>query len=385
MKAAFWRDTRVRGVLWQVALIFAISAAGWYLIGTLLDNLAVRRITTGFDFLSNRAGFDISFKLLPFAPTDTVLDALAVGLTNTLLVASFAIVAATLLGGALGLLTVPDNPLVRALVRVYVEINRNTPLLVQLFFWYGLITLTFPTVRAAQPIGPGIWITNRGVFLPTVDLGSMAGHALAFLALALALFFGAVRLSRGYRLRTGRSLPLALPATGAALLAIAVYVLSTGGPTFALDRPQLRGFNIRGGLSISPELTALLVGLTLYTSAFIAEIVRGSIATVTRGQWDAARSLGLRNGQTLRLVVVPQAMRTVVPPLASQYINVAKNATLAAAIGFPDFVLVVNTVISQTNQAIEGVLLIVFVYLAINLSVAAVLNWFNARLVLMER
>ncbi len=384
MNGAFWRDTRVRGVIWQLLLELAIAAAGWPLVGTLLDNLAARRITTGFAFLWNPAGFDISFKLLAYLPTDRVLDAFAVGLTNTLLVGVVAMVASTLLGFVLGFLAIPDNPLVRAIVRTYVEVNRNTPLLVQLFFWYGLITLTFPTVRAAQPVWPGIILTNRGLFVPSVELGDRPGAAVLVLIVGLAVSLLGARAARRHRVRTGRSLPL-VRLMPVAVVAAALGLLLLGGATFALERPELRGFNIRGGLSLSPELTALILGLTLYTSAFIAEIVRGSILTIPRGQWDAARAMGFRTWPALRLVIAPQAMRIVIPPLASQYINVAKNATLAAAIGFPDFVLVTNTVISQTNQAIEGVLLIILVYLTINLSVAAILNWFNARVALKER
>jgi general L-amino acid transport system permease protein len=384
MSGAIRRDGRVRGIVWQAVLLLAVAASGWFMVDTLLDNLAARRITTGFDFLWSRAGFDISFKLLPYAPGDRVIDALAVGLANTLMVAALAIATSTVLGFALGFLAVPDNPLVRGLVRLYVEVNRNTPLLVQLFFWYGLITLTFPTVRAAQPVGPGILLTNRGLFLPGVDLGAWASTAGWVLACGLLASLVATRLARAHRLRTGREIAGVrwLP-----LLAVvaAVGVLLQGGATFALDRPQLRGFNIRGGVSLGPELAALLLGLTFYTSAFVAEIVRGSITTIPRGQWDAARALGLRTWPALRLVIAPQAMRIIIPPLASQYINVAKNATLAAAIGFPDFVLVVNTVISQSNQAIEGVLLIVLVYLTINLSMAAALNGLNARLAARER
>lgn len=383
MSGAVWRDKRVRGILWQALLLLALAGAAWFLVGTLLENLAARRITTGFDFLWAPAGFDIAFKPFSFAPTDRIVDALRIGLANTLMVALIAALFATLLGFALGFLAVPDNPLVQGLVRAYVEFNRNTPLLVQLFFWYGLITLTFPTVRAAQPIGPGILLTNRGLFLPTVDVGAAAPAALVC-AVGFAISITAWRFARAFRERTGRTLR-AVALLPLVTIGIAAAILIQGGATFAVDYPQLRGFNIRGGLSLSPELAALILGLTLYTSAFIAEIVRGAIASIARGQWDAARALGLRTTLALRFVIAPQALRIIVPPLASQYINVAKNATLAAAIGFPDFVLIVNTVISQTNQAIEGVLLIVLVYLVINLTVSLFLNWFNARVAIKER
>jgi general L-amino acid transport system permease protein len=296
------------------ALALALGLA-WYLVSNTLDNLAARNIASGFGFLGREAGFEIGETPLAYSAADTYLRALGVGLLNTFRVSLAGVVLATLLGFALGLFSLSGNLLLRALTRVYVEFFRNTPLLVQLFFWYALVSEALPSPREALHPLPGVFLSNRGVFFP-------------------------------------------LP-----------------GST-----PVLEGFNFSGGGHLSPEFATLLVGLVLYTGAFIAEIVRAGVLSVPKGQIEAADALGLSAFQKTRTVVLPLALRLVVPPLTSQYLNLVKNSSLAVAIGYPDFVAVVNTAINQTGQAIEGIALIMAAYLTVSLSISAFMNWYNARL-----
>jgi general L-amino acid transport system permease protein len=307
---------KARAVAYQALALAAVAAALWFLISNTAANLEARRIASGFSFLQREAGFEIGETFfLRYSAGDSYLRALAVGLTNTLTVAAIGIVVATLLGGLIGLARLAPNALLRALAAAYVEFLRNVPLLVQLFFWYALITQALPHPRAALEALPGVFLTNRGIFLP-------------------------------------------LPGSV----------------------PRLEGFNFTGGAALTPEFAALLFGLITYTAAFIAEIVRAGVLSIERGQIDAANALGLRRGQTTRLVVLPQALRVIVPPLTSQYLNLTKNSSLAVAIGFPDLVSIANTTINQTGQAIEGVALIMAVYLTVSLAISALMNWYNARL-----
>jgi general L-amino acid transport system permease protein len=293
-----------------------VLAAAAYLVFNTLANLEARRIASGFAFLWREAGFEIGeTALFSYGAADTYAKALAVGLANTFKVAILGIVAATVLGTALGLFRISNNSVLRTASASYIEFLRNVPLLVQLFFWYALITEALPAPRQALEPLPGVFLTNRGLFFPT---------------------FSGV--------------------------------------------PELQGFNFAGGGALSPEFAALLVGLSLYTAAFIAEIVRAGIMAVRRDQWHAAQALGLQRRQVLRHVVAPQALRVIVPPLTSQYLNLTKNSSLAVAIGYPDLVSIANTTINQTGQAIEGVAIIMAVYLTISLAVSALMNWTNARL-----
>jgi general L-amino acid transport system permease protein len=303
---------------YQAAAIAVAILAVWFLVHNTAANLEERRIASGFAFLEREAGFEISESpFLRYSPSDSYLRALFVGLANTLRVAVVGIVAATLLGTAIGLFRLSKNFLLRTLAAAYVELIRNSPLLVQLFFWYALITEALPSPREAlQPLA-GVFLTNRGIYLP------LPGNV-----------------------------------------------------------PVLEGFNFSGGLVLTPEFATLLFGLSIYTAAFIAEIVRAGVLSVRRGQWEAAFAVGLTRAQALRRVVMPQALRVAVPPTASQYLNLTKNSSLAVAIGYPDLVSIANTAMNQTGQAIEGVAIIMAVYLTISLSISAFMNWYNARIVL---
>jgi general L-amino acid transport system permease protein len=305
----------MRRIAYQAAAVAVALLVAWYLVHNTVANLEERRIASGFSFLGREAGFEVSESpFLRYDASDSYLRAVAVGLGNTLRVAIAGILIATALGTAIGLFRLSKNFLLRTLAGGYVEFVRNSPLLVQLFFWYALITEALPSPRQALEPLSGVFLTNRGIFFP-------------------------------------------LPGSV----------------------PVLEGFNFSGGMVLTPEFATLLVGLSVYTAAFIAEIVRAGVLAVSRGQWEAAFAVGLKRRQALRHVVMPQALRVIVPPMASQYLNLTKNSSLAVAIGYPDLVSIANTTINQTGQAIEGVAIIMAVYLSISLSISAFMNWYNAR------
>lgn len=379
-----WTDPRVRAAIYQVLALAAVAGLIWYLASNTLANLAARNIATGFDFLNRQAGFAIGERLIPYESSDTYLRALIVGLLNTLRVAVAGIVLATVLGTVVGIARLSSNWLVAKLSAGYVETFRNLPLLLQLFFWYALITETLPGPREALRLAPGIFASNRGVKIPVPT--ESAAYDWAAGGFALALVVAAVlRVWSRRRHEAGRGY---VP-TGWLSLAVLIVLPLLGwlvsGSALAWDVPRLQGFNFVGGATLSPEFTALLLGLVIYTAAFIAEIVRSGILAVSRGQREAAQALALNERQTMSLVVLPQALRIIVPPLTSQYLAITKNSSLAVAIGYPDLVSVAGTTLNQTGQAIEGVAIIMLVFLTISLSIALFMNWYNKRIALVER
>jgi general L-amino acid transport system permease protein len=313
----------VRSFAAQALALLCVALAGWYLVNTTLTNLATRNITTGFAFLDRQAGFQIGESLLPYTPADSYGRAIAVGGLNTLRVAALGMILATGTGLLLGILRLAGNPLLAGVARGYVEAVRNVPLLLQLFLWYTIISDVLPPPRQALELLPHVYLSNRGLLLPWPD---------------------------------------------------SLWPLHW-------SVPELRRFNFTGGVSVSPEFLALLFGLVIYATAFIGEIVRSGIQSVSRGQREAAAALGLSAGVTLRRVILPQALRLIIPPLTSQYLNIIKNSSLAVAIGYPDLVALVNITINQTGQAIEGIAIIMAAYLTINLVVSALMNAWNARIV----
>lgn len=318
----FFDWPRVRSIVYQILLLAALGVAAWYMVANAVDNLAARRIASGFGFLAREAGFEIGeTTFLSYDAGDTYLRAIAIGFLNTVRVAALAIVFSTMVGVLVGFARLSLNWLLAKLAAAYVETLRNVPLVVQLFFWYAVITESLPAPGDALSPLPGVFLSNRGFAFP---------------------------------------------------------VLVAGTPV-ALEYPVLSGFNFSGGGVMSPEFAALFLGLTLYTAAFIAEIVRAGILAVDRGQFEAAYSLGLSRRQATRFIVLPQALRVIVPPISSQYLNCTKNSSLAVAIGYPDLVSIANTTINQTGQAIEGIGIIMFVYLAISLAISGFMNWYNRR------
>lgn len=376
-----WFDSRFRAFFWQGVILAAfVSVVSWLTANT-LDNLARRGIQTGFGFLQRPARFPISEGFIAYEPTQSYLRAFSVGLVNTLYIAVIAIVLATALGFAIGFGRRSLNPLVRGFAACFVETMRNTPLVVQLLFWYAVLTLGLPSPRAALEPVPGVFLSLRGLLFPWPQLENAAPSLWILLATALAM---AAAAALRPRLRSGVHLPspVTIGAGGLLLAAVAAWATGLGA---SLDRPALSGFNFQGGASLTPEFMALMLGLVLYTAAFIAEIVRGGIEAVPKGQWEAGRALGLGEGLILRLLILPQAVRIMVPPMTSQFLNLVKNTTLALAVGYPDFASVMATTINQTGQAIEGVMILMSVYLSISLSVSAFMNWYNRRAALVTR
>ena len=379
-----WNDPRVRGIVYQVVFVGAVVALGWFLVHNTLTNLQRQNIASGFGFLHREAAFGIGESLIEYSPADTYFRAFLVGLTNTLYVAALGIVLATVLGTLMGLARLSSNWLIRKLAQVYVETFRNIPLLLQLFFWWGLLRGSAPAPRQAwQPL-PDIFISNRGVVFPVPEPNP--AYAWIFLAFAVgaAASWALWQWARARQARTGRQFPTGWAGLGLVLgLPLAVF-LSFGAP-LKMNVPELRGFNFSGGTAFSPEFAALLIGLVVYSGSFIAEIVRAGILAVSWGQSEAAMALGLTNGQRMRLVVLPQALRVIVPPMTSQYLGITKNSSLAVAIGYPDLVSIANTTMNQTGQAIEGIAMIMAVYLTISLLISLFMNLYNRAVALVER
>lgn len=378
-----WHDPTFRSILYQVVVLGLVAAGVWYLVSNTLHNLELRNIRSGFDFLGREAGFAIGESLIDYSPTDTYRRAILVGLINTVYVSLLGMVLATVVGVAIGIARLSRNWLIARLATIYIEVLRNVPLLIQLFFWYALIVEILPGPRQAlHPVG-GVFLSNRGLRFPSVEGDSMP-WVLAGLMLALVCTLLVGRYLRMRQMRTGRQGRL-WPALLLLFVLLPAGGFLLGGASLQLSVPALKGFNFAGGASISPELTALLCGLVIYTSAFVAEIVRSGIQAVPQGQWEAAGSVGLSRRRILRLVVLPQALRIMVPSLTSTYLNLMKNSSLAVAIGYPDIVSVINTTLNQTGQAIEGILIVMAAYLTVSLSISVFMNWYNRRIALVER
>jgi general L-amino acid transport system permease protein len=380
----FWYDPRIRSILYQVGVLGLVALLAYYLMHNTLANLERQSIATGFGFLEKESSFEIGETLISYSAADTYARALVVGALNTLLVSFIGIVLTVLLGTVIGIARLSSNWLVSRLSAVYIEVFQDIPVLLQLFFWYAFFyEVLLPPRQALNPFS-GVYLCNRGLIF-----GVPAGHpAHAYMGLALvAAAVGALVLHRWARQRqnrTGRIFPV-FRVSLALALGLPLLAWWLGGAPTEMNMPVLKGFNFRGGVSVSPEFSALLLGLVLYTAAFVAEIVRAGIQSVSKGQTEAAMSIGLKPAHVLNLVILPQALRVIIPPLTSQMLNLTKNSSLAVAIGYPDFVSVAGTAINQTGQAIEGVALIMMVYLIFSLSTSAFMNWYNKKMRLVER
>jgi general L-amino acid transport system permease protein len=379
-----WRSQAFRGLVYQVLAIALIAFGVWYLTHNTLLNMAARGIQSGFGFLGQAAGFDIGETLIPYDALDPYWKAFAVGILNTLRVAIVGIVLATLLGTVLGVGRFSHNAIVRGLCYAYVELFRNIPVLLQLLMWYLLFTELLPRVEDAFTLGGVFWVSKHGVSFPVPvwELGQALAGIGALVGIGVAWTYR--RWAQRKFEATGKQhstveVPIAI------VIGCAFVGWLVGGAPTAWSVPKLEGFLFEGGASATPEFLGVLIGLVLYTSAFIAEVVRAGIASVSRGQTEAAGSLGLSKAQAMRLVILPQALRVIIPPITSQYLNLTKNSSLAVAIGYPDVVSIANTSLNQTGRAVECIAIIMAVYLTTSLTTSALMNWYNRRAAIKER
>jgi general L-amino acid transport system permease protein len=383
-KAAYLNDPKIRAILYQVAAIGMVGLLGYYLFTNTVANLQRQSIATGFRFLTKEASFEIGESLIAYSAADTYLKALLVGVLNTVKVAFIGMVFTVILGTFLGIARLSTNWLVAKLSAVYIEVMQDIPILLQLFFWYSFFYDILPAPRdAIEPI-TGVFLSNRGFVFAVPEWHPAYEYAaMAFVAACIAVYF-IRRWARIRQEKTGQIFPVLSVSLGIVIgLPLATWLLA--GAPLKMSIPALVGFNFQGGLNVSPEFGALLLGLVLYTAAFVAEIVRAGIQAISKGQTEAAMAIGLKPGQILNLVILPQALRVIIPPLTSQMLNLTKNSSLAVAIGFPDFVSVASTTINQTGQAIEGISLIMIVYLCFSLLTSLFMNWYNKKMALVER
>ena len=384
-RIALHNNPRARAAFYQLILLASVLWFGYEFALNAKANLEAYRIASGFGFLENTAGFGVNQSLIPYDEADSYGRVFVVGLLNTLLVAGLGIVLATILGFLIGIARLSPNWLVARLAGGYVELIRNLPLLFQILFWYLAVLGTLPGPRQSISVFGEVFLNNRGIFIPAPVAGEGAG--LVFGALVLgALATTALGLwAKRRQERTGRRFPVFWTGLPLVIGLPLIAMVATDFP-IRLEKPALRGFNFVGGIRLIPEFVALLVALATYTAAFIAEIVRAGVLSVPRGQSEAALALGLRRRSVLRLIVVPQALRLIVPPLTNQYLNLTKNSSLAVAIGYPDlFAVFAGTTLNQTGQAIEIIAMTMAVYLAISLLTSVLMNWYNAHIRVTER
>ncbi|MFT0860078.1 amino acid ABC transporter permease [Ancylobacter sp. G4_0304] len=384
-RTSFINDPKIRSILFQLAALIIIVVLGWDFIQNAQENLKAQNIATGFGFMENTAGFGISQTLIPYSESSTYGRAFLVGVLNTLLVAVVGIFIATIIGLLVGVGRLSKNFVVRLLSSVYVELLRNLPPLFQILFWYLAVLSALPNPRQSISLFGEAYLSNRGFIVPRPIFADGSGYVLWALGLAIVLAVFVSSWSKNRLEETGRPLPTFWMNVGLIVGLPLIAMVLTGFPV-TFEVPELKGFNFAGGVRIIPEFIALTVALATYTAAFIAENVRAGIMAVSHGQTEAAHSLGLRSSQTLRLVVIPQAMRVIIPPLTSQYLNLTKNSSLAVAIGYPDLVAVfAGTTLNQTGQAIEIIAITMGVYLLISIITSVIMNAYNKRVALVER
>lgn len=384
-KPAFWNDPDKRAIIFQVIVVIGILAFIAYIFNNTLANYEKRGINTGFGFLSSSAGFGIAQTLIEYTEASSFGRTFIVGLLNTLLVSGLGIILATILGFLIGIARLSNNWLLSKTALVYIETFRNIPLLLQIVFWYFAIMPLLPSPRGSSSFMDTVFLNNRGLTIPSPIPESGFGFVLIALAVAIV---GIIFMSRWAKKRqesTGQAFPTILASLGL-LFGLPLITFFIMGMPLSWEIPELKGFNFANGWTIIPELGALLIALTIYTAAFIAEIVRSGIQGVSHGQTEASSALGLKKSHTLRLVIIPQAMRIIIPQLTSQFLNLTKNSSLAAAIGYPDLVAVFSgTTLNQTGQALEIIFMTMMVYLTISLTISFFMNWYNQRMALVER
>ncbi|GAB6144140.1 amino acid ABC transporter permease [Desulfocicer niacini] len=383
-KTSFFRDPEKLALLYQFVVMAGVALLAFYLVSNTLANLERQSIATGFAFFDKEASFEIGESLISYSAADSYAKALLVGVLNTLIVSFFGIVLTVILGTILGVARLSSNWLVSRLSAIYIEVFQDIPVLLQLFFWYAFFYEILPSPRQAFNPFSGFFLCNRGMIFGIPQWHPALGYMAAAFVMAGIIVFFLKRWATKRQEATGQIFPV-FKVSILVLLGLPAFVWFLGGTPMEMNIPRLSGFNFKGGVSVSPEFSALLLGLVLYTAAFVAEVVRAGIQSVSKGQTEAALSIGLKPGQVLNLVILPQSLRVIIPPLTSQMLNLTKNSSLAVAIGYPDFVSVAGTTINQTGQAIEGVAMIMVVYLIFSLSTSAFMNWYNKKIKLVER
>lgn len=383
-KVSIWNDPRVRSIFVQVALLIIVFVLFYVIVENTYSNLKSRHIASGYGFLGKTAGFDIIQSLIPYSSASSYGTAIVVGLLNTILISILGIVAATIIGFLVGIMRLSRNWVVSRIAVCYIEFFRNVPLLLQVFLFYGAVLQPLPGPKQAVNFMGSWFLSNRGLMMPKPVFGDGAWLMLAGLIVAIGLIWLVRRWAHERQMATGQPFPV-FWASMALLAGLPLIGLAVAGFPLSWDYPELAGFNFKGGLTVTPELMALLLALAIYTGADIAESVRAGIEAVSHGQSEAAHALGLRHGTTLRLVIIPQAMRIIIPPLASTYLSLTKNSSLGIAVGYPDIVATGGTVLNQSGQAIEIVAIWMAVYLSLSLLTSMFMNWYNARMKLVER
>ncbi len=384
-RTAFYNDPVIRGFLYQGLIILLVLASGYWLVSNAIVNLRAQGKTFGFDFLGNTAGFDVAFKLIPYDRTSTYFDVFKVGLLNTLFVSVIGIVLSTVLGFVLGIARLSRNWLVSTIAAVYVEVTRNIPLLLQLFIWYFAVLKVMPPVKQSFDFGGLFFLNGRGFFGPTPIFDDRFVWTAIAVVIAIALAIILRQWAKRRLEATGKRFPVFITAL-LIIIALPVLVFLISGTQVSWNVPALTGFNFKGGFAAPPELTALIVGLSIYHATFIGENVRAGIQAVSHGQTEAAQSLGINDNDRLRLVIIPQAMRVIIPPTTSEYLSLTKNSSLGAAIAFPELVSIFSgTALNQAGRAIEIVGMTMAVYLTFSLLTSFLMNLYNARVALVER
>ncbi|MEQ8745552.1 amino acid ABC transporter permease [Pyruvatibacter sp.] len=384
-RASLVNDPRVRGIVYQLIALVVVVWAGTEIWTNAVSNLERANIASGFGFLDTTAGFGIVQTLVSYTEESTYGRAFLVGLVNTLVVAGIGIVLATILGFLVGIGSLSRNWLMSQICLVFVETMRNIPLLLHIFFWYFAVLRSVPGPRESLAFMDSFFVNNRGIYSPRPVGEDGFGVVLIVLALGIAGAIGLARWARVRRDKTGQPFPVLWSSIGL-IVVLPLLAFALMGAPLTFDYPSLQGFNFRGGMVMIPEFISLVLALSIYTAAFIGENVRSGILSVSKGQTEAAFALGIKPGPTMRLVIIPQAMRVVIPPLTSQYLNLTKNSSLAVAIAYPDLVSVfAGTVLNQTGQAVEILFLTMSVYLTLSILTSMVMNWYNARIALVER
>ena len=375
----------IQGIFYQIVTLGIVILAIIYIVDNTARNMVARGLASGFHFLGVEAQFDIQMTLIEYSPTSTYFDSFIVGLLNTLLVAGLGILVATIVGFAVGIARLSSNWLIAKLAEAYIEILRNIPLLLQIFFWYFAVLRALPKPKQSLEFADSFFLNNRGLFIPDPVFGEGGAIILYSFIASILISIGIAIWSKQRQNKTGQTFPVFYSSIGLLISFVFLSMLATGFPV-TFDYPELKGFNFKGGIKLIPELVALTFALSMYTASFIAEVVRAGIQAVSLGQTEAARSLGLNPNQILRLVIIPQALRVIVPPLTNQYLNLTKNSSLAAAIAYPDLVLVfAGTALMQTGQAIEIIGMVMGVYLFLSLMTSIIMNLFNRFMRVAER